>query len=119
MRCFFHGDIEAVAVCKSCGRAVCHDCSMEVGTVIGCRNRCESDVAALNAIIERSKAVYRDTSSVYWRNAWVFLGIAALALAGAVSIPDTVGKIPCIIFTFLFFTFGILQIVNARRFSKK
>jgi hypothetical protein len=117
MRCFFHGDAEAVAVCKSCGRAICHDCSAEVGTAIGCRNRCESDVEALNAIIERSKTVYRKTSGVYWRTAWMFIGIGVLIGFGGVSLRAEGASIPCFGLCFLFLAFGVLQIVHARRFS--
>ena len=118
MRCFFHGDAEAVAVCKSCGRAICHDCSAEVGTSIGCRNRCESDVEALNAIIARSKKVYRDTSSVFRRNAFVFISIALLLGAAAFWFRDQGLDVGLTVGCFFFLIFGVLQVVKARRYSK-
>ena len=120
MRCFYHGDVEAVAVCKSCGRGVCHDCASEVGTGTACRNRCETDVEALNAIIERSKSVYHKTSAIYRRNAYFFilLGLVFVGLSFFLG-ADGQPNLPLLVPTAFFFVAAILQLVNARRFSEK
>lgn len=75
MKCFNHSEIDAVGVCKSCGRALCHDCIAEVGLSCSCKGRCEADVASLNDITERGKTVYQKHSAFYW---WT--GIFALML---------------------------------------
>src|SRR3990172_5096998 len=54
MRCFFHRDRDAIAGCKSCGRALCDECIVEVGKSLACRDRCEDDVRQLNTMIERN-----------------------------------------------------------------
>ena len=122
MRCFYHGDVEAVAVCKSCGRAICHDCYAEVGTGSACRNRCESDVTALNTIIERNKTVYRKTSGIYRRNGWLFLGIAIIfgaISAGSMNGEDRGVNYPLLALCVMFIAFAVIQFVNARRFTDK
>lgn len=55
MKCFYHPNVDAVAVCKSCGRALCHDCSADVSPGIACKGKCEEGVATLNKIIQYDK----------------------------------------------------------------
>jgi hypothetical protein len=43
MRCFYHADREAVGICKSCQRAICHECITDIGKGIACKARCEDD----------------------------------------------------------------------------
>src|SRR2546423_584648 len=59
MKCFSHNTVEAVAVCRSCGRALCPNCVVEVGTVCACRNRCEQQVGALNAMVVGTRSAQR------------------------------------------------------------
>ena len=68
MRCYYHDEVEAVAICKSCLRGLCRECCVEVGHTSACRNRCEPEVETLNALLERNKKAYRTTSSTYYRN---------------------------------------------------
>jgi len=120
MRCFYHGDVEAVAVCKACGHGICHDCCAEVGTSAACRNRCESDVAALNAIIERNKSVYRKTSGVYLRNGWWMCAFGFLFVALAYLARRSGGfDYVLLAMAFFFILGGVMQFINARRFSDK
>ncbi len=50
MHCYNHPEKDAVGICKSCGRAICHNCTTEVEKAIACKERCESDVAAMLSI---------------------------------------------------------------------
>src|SRR5580658_9442633 len=68
MRCFNHPEVDAVAICKSCSRALCHECVSEVGKSASCKNRCEADVAALNELVQRGRTAYQKTSSTYLRS---------------------------------------------------
>jgi hypothetical protein len=47
MKCFYHADRDAVGVCKSCQRALCHECAADVGKGIACTGRCEEDARQL------------------------------------------------------------------------
>ncbi|HEY3902145.1 MAG TPA: hypothetical protein VGM54_26265 [Chthoniobacter sp.] len=66
MYCYFHGDVAAVAVCKACGRGICHDCSAEVGASMGCRNRCESEVELIDDLRRRSLKMATLMTRLYW-----------------------------------------------------
>jgi hypothetical protein len=44
MRCYTHADIQAVGVCRVCGRALCQACLTEVKGHCCCKGRCESAV---------------------------------------------------------------------------
>lgn len=119
MRCFYHGDLEAVAVCKSCGRGVCHDCTSEVGTGTACRNRCETDVEALNDMIERGKTTHQKASSTYSRNG--LFGILSGAVFMGVGVFEFDGGMLYFfgILGGLFMIHGISQFTIARRYARK
>ena len=55
MKCYSHNDTDAIAICKSCNKALCRECSVEVINGIACKNSCEEQVIYLNEIINRSK----------------------------------------------------------------
>lgn len=73
MKCFYHRETDAVALCKSCSRALCSECAADVPPGTACRNRCEHDVAAINIMIERNKTAYQKTGAAHKRNAAVLL----------------------------------------------
>ena len=55
MKCFTHRSSDAIAICRSCGRALCPDCIAEVGLSCACKNRCEADVAKFNEMLTRGR----------------------------------------------------------------
>lgn len=54
MRCFYHQDKEAVATCKSCGKALCAECAVDLGKGVACRGRCEDDARNIIELVERN-----------------------------------------------------------------
>jgi hypothetical protein len=54
MGCFYHHDKEAVGFCKSCGKALCVECAVDLGKGLACRNRCEESVRAIIELIDRN-----------------------------------------------------------------
>ena len=54
MNCFYHRDKTAIGSCKSCGKALCPDCAVDLGKGLACRSHCEEDVKALIALIDRN-----------------------------------------------------------------
>jgi hypothetical protein len=81
MKCFYHPQRDAVAMCKSCGRGLCPDCAAEVTPGMACVGRCERDVAALNLVIQRSKTAYQKTGRLYRRSAGAILILGLIFLA--------------------------------------
>jgi len=91
MKCFNHSEIDAVGVCKSCGRALCHDCIAEVGLSCRCKGRCEAVVASFNDYAERNWSIYQKSSTVYWWTG-IFALMFGIMLAGQGSVSFFSGK---------------------------
>jgi hypothetical protein len=81
LKCFYHPDRDAVALCKSCNRGICLDCSAEVAPGMACRGRCEAEVAALNLVLLRSKTAYQKTGTAYRRLGLAYLIMGLLFVA--------------------------------------
>lgn len=64
MNCFNHTDVDAVGVCKACGKALCPDCIAEVQGAMVCRNSCEDRLTAAPAVMAMGYRGVRKTSSV-------------------------------------------------------
>jgi hypothetical protein len=47
MNCYRHPDQPAVGICLVCGRGLCAECAVEIGPLIACRQRCETEVERL------------------------------------------------------------------------
>ena len=122
MKCFNHSEIDAVGVCKSCGRALCHDCIAEVGLSCSCKERCEAVVASLNDVTERNKTVYQKSSAIYrWFGIFsLMLGIL-LAGYGSVSIffSDPAQALLVLLYGLIVIGIGVACMVAARRFLQK
>jgi hypothetical protein len=123
MKCFYHPTIDAVALCKSCSRALCHECIAEVGLGCSCRNRCEADVATLNDLVERGRTAYQKTSATYFRTGlFTFLLGCVFFLLGAFGATRGAGGEWGYFFLVtgaLFLGWGISYFVSARRAKQK
>ena len=86
MKCFYHVDRDAVAMCKSCGRGICPECVSDVPPGVACRDRCEREVAALNLVIRRNQFAYQKAGASWRRNAIVLL-LAGLLFGGMGVLP--------------------------------
>lgn len=74
MKCFYHKSADAIAICKNCGRGLCIECAVEVGNAIACKNRCETDVEAMNKIFQQSKRAFDNYRNAYTLSAiWIAL----------------------------------------------
>jgi hypothetical protein len=79
MKCFYHPESDAVGVCKACSKGVCTECAVDVGNGLACKEQCEDEVRAVNAIIEKNKKAYQLIAGVL-----AILGIVVL-LMGLIS----------------------------------
>jgi len=93
MKCFYHPEIEAVAICKNCHKAICKDCLVEVQNGVACKdsiNNCVTEVERLNRFLERSKIMAERTSTSFSRTI-MFVGF--LGLFFFLKLPDFVAKV--------------------------
>ena len=58
MNCYRHSNVSAVGLCKTCFKAVCPDCAIDVGNGLACKDSCEEKVLELNEMWERSAKIY-------------------------------------------------------------
>jgi hypothetical protein len=94
MKCFYHQERDAVAVCKNCNKGVCAECASDLGHGIACKGRCESKVQELNELIECNKVLSKQSQEMIAKNktlcrksGYTLVGGAAIsALVGAVFI---------------------------------
>jgi len=123
MRCFTHQSVEAVAICKSCGRALCPQCVVTVGTICACRDRCEKAVEAQADVLQRSITVYQKTASTYFRNTVfvVLMGIAFCFLGAPLLSGKNSSSVNVFFFCvgLLFIAWGISQFVSGVRMRQK
>ncbi len=120
MKCYNHPEIDAVALCKSCARGLCHECISEVGTSISCKNRCEADVAAVSELLQRGRTAYQKTSNTYLRSGiFILLLGAVFLLIGIVSSVNSQPNYFLIITGALFVCWGISCLFSARRIGQK
>ena len=59
MRCFNHGEREAVGTCKACNKGLCPECAVDLGHGLSCRGAHEQRVAEIEQLISRNALVQR------------------------------------------------------------
>ena len=84
MKCFYHNSNDAVGICKNCNKGICPNCSTDLLNGIACKDKCESEVEAVNQIIDRGKTGYKKTGSAYSQNSIIYLmlGVAFVVFGG-------------------------------------
>ena len=53
MKCFYHPQTDAVAICKNCSKGLCTECVSDVGHGSACKGKCESEVQGYDEMIQR------------------------------------------------------------------
>lgn len=87
MICFQHNDKPGIGLCKSCGKAVCQTCVIEIPKGLACSEECEKDAKELIEMNERGKQLYgigdyktSKLSSGVW--VWLLLSVVMWGVAG-------------------------------------
>ena len=125
MTCFTHRSSDAVAVCRSCGRALCPDCISEVGLSCACKNRCESDVTRFNEMITRGRPGppnLPNPASLVGYDRVIFLMVLGVAFFGFGLYNFRAAHGPNLFIVVLgvaFFIFGVSQFYVTKRFREK
>ncbi len=81
MRCYQHPDIDAVAICKRCGKASCKDCSHDSSQGIACSEPCAQRLLEdeqLDASLKRSLGVGQNAPMPASVSAYFFFGLILL-----------------------------------------
>lgn len=60
MNCFNHQNKCAVGLCKCCSKALCFDCATDLEMGLACKDKHESEVEAINMMIDSSTKAYSE-----------------------------------------------------------
>lgn len=117
MKCFYHPEADAVAICKNCNRGLCPGCAADLDNGLACRGRCEAEVQSLLEVQRRSKTGYQKAAGAASRTAlWMAL-MGMMFLAGGLLTFKSGGP-PMLIFGAFFLLGAVFQFISARRFRR-
>jgi hypothetical protein len=117
MRCFYHRDTDAIAVCRHCGRGVCDACAAEVNKVSACRDRCEADVRALQIMVARSDTAFGTAARQLRIAAFICVLFAGLFVVLSRQMPYAMATWLLLPAAFVLLLGGLLLVLTARRYD--
>jgi hypothetical protein len=78
MNCFNHRTVTALGICRSCGKALCAECVVEMPNAVSCKGECEARNKMLNSMMNENAKI-ATTTNTNIRSASVFRIIFGLA----------------------------------------
>lgn len=118
MKCFNHGAVDAVGVCKHCNKGLCLECAIETAGSLSCRGACEQQVALINRLTLQAGASYAKTSKAYLRSTLVYFILGVVFAVFAFRTDIALLRTLLIIMAAVFFLGGVFYFRSAREFSK-
>ncbi len=79
MECFYHEGASAVGSCRSCFRGLCRSCAVELEAALACRDRCETNAAAVVATVNQSVRFQNVSGGILRSARGLWLGLALVA----------------------------------------
>ncbi|MCO4783389.1 MAG: hypothetical protein KC646_13775 [Candidatus Cloacimonetes bacterium] len=59
MKCYYHNELDGIAMCGWCSRALCTSCATEVMHGLACKDKCETSLKEAYELNEFSKEMVR------------------------------------------------------------
>ncbi|MDX9865868.1 MAG: hypothetical protein RBT34_13775 [Anaerolineaceae bacterium] len=105
------------SICKSCSKAVCHECAVDVGKGIACKGSCEEDVQMINSIVDRNTKAYSTLKS---RSLFgpIFLIITGMVFVGY-GLTSAYASGLSVILGICFVLYGVVAIIANKRYIGK
>jgi hypothetical protein len=119
MKCFKHGAVDAVGVCKHCNKGLCRECAVEVAGSLSCRGACEAQVALVNRLAVQAGSSYGKTSRAYLRATAMYFLLAIVFLVFAFQQQGTYLRIFLIIMAAVFAVGGAFYFRSSREFRQE
>lgn len=85
MNCFRHPQVVAVGICKACNKALCFDCSADLGWALVCRGDCEQRAKSVGDPYERAAKEMSASASAATRYGLMVFIIAIVFFAMGVE----------------------------------
>lgn len=117
MRCYVHGNVEAVGTCRACSKGLCHECVADLGHAVSCRGNCEYTANLLHAQLVRSSvALQTQRKNRFLVPAFfIVMGLVFMLLAGDEGFGVNLGTV----MGSGFITFGIIVALIGQRYAKE
>jgi hypothetical protein len=114
MKCFRHPDVDAVALCKQCCKALCAACAVEGQGGISCSGTCAEKVERQHTLLHGARQSLGAAAAALRRSAY-FMAVAGaamlvLGLVGDLSIATTMGAV--------LLAFGLFGTLKGRKFPR-
>jgi len=118
VRCFYHGETEAVGTCKNCCRGLCRSCAVDVSGSLACRDHCEKEVETIVRLMAKSKTAVATTAATMRRNA-IFYALSGV-IFGATGLLSTSSTLILMFepLAVLFLLMGLWSFSSARKYSQ-
>ena len=78
MKCYNHPERDGVAVCKACGRAVCHECAKESEEGFACQQSCIDSLKKRNDLYTKQAAHLKNMKRINVLGSFFSIGMGIL-----------------------------------------
>jgi hypothetical protein len=117
MKCFYNETQDAIGTCKSCGKGLSKEYTVDLGKGLACKGYCEEDVRKLIALIDRNVSL-SPTSEYLVKGsgkAVYALSLFGLCLGATFLLVGIAAKFSLFIaFGPIFLAYGIYSLLRAR-----
>lgn len=78
MNCFNHPEKNSVAICKACGKAICHECALETEDGIACQQSCSNSLSKKNELYKKQAAHLKNMKRLSLLGSFFSIGMGIL-----------------------------------------
>jgi hypothetical protein len=78
MKCYNHPERDSVAVCKACGKAICHECAKESKDGIACQQSCINSLSKKNTLYTNQAAHLKNLKRMNLLGSFFSIGMGIL-----------------------------------------
>ena len=78
MKCYNHPERDSVAICKACGKAICHECAQESKDGIACQQSCINSLSKKEDIYTKQAAHLKNLKRMNLLGSFFSIGMGLL-----------------------------------------
>ena len=78
MKCYTHPERDSVAICKACGKAICHECAQESKDGIACQQSCINSLSKKEDLYTKQAANLKNLKRMNLLGSFFSIGMGLL-----------------------------------------
>ena len=78
MKCYNHPERDGIAICKACGKAVCHECAQESENGITCQQSCNNRLSEKKSLYSLQTAHLKNLKRMNLLGSFFSIGMGLL-----------------------------------------